>query len=117
MFRGNIMRKSEPDRISDEVRNNIINRISQIRIKVGLSAKALSREVGMHEGYISRLESKKDFLPSLEVLLKIIEVCKVSLCEFSYHNPDHYTKDMEIIELLNNMPLDKKDAFIKILKG
>jgi len=111
------MRKSDPERISDDVRNHIINRISQVRIKAGLSAKALSREIGVHEGYISRLESKKDFLPSLEVLLKIIDVCKVSLCEFSYHNPDHFTHDMEIIKLLNNMEIDRKEAFIKLLKG
>lgn len=64
-------------------KTEIIKRISQIRIDAHLSARALSQKIGMNDGYINRLESKKDFLPRLETLLDILEVCGVSAERFS----------------------------------
>jgi len=110
------MRKSDPERISSETKQFIITRIGQVRSNANLSAKELSRQIGVHEGYISRLESKKDFLPSLEVLLKIIEVCGITLEEFAYHNPQHYKQDKEILDLLDKANEDKKKAIISLLK-
>ena len=52
-------------------KNEIISRIGYFRSKAKLSQKALSIEIDMNIGYINRLESKKDFSPSLDVLLKI----------------------------------------------
>ena len=43
-------------------KNEIINRINIIRNKANLSARALSQKVELNDGYINRLESKKDFL-------------------------------------------------------
>ena len=63
-------------------RLDIINRIGYFRTKAKLSQKSLSMDIDMNIGYINRLECKKDFLPSLEVLLKIIEVCGVTVEEF-----------------------------------
>ena len=67
-------------------RNEIINRINICRNNANLSARALSQRIELNDGYINRLESKKDFLPSLEVLLKIIEECGVSAEHFFYEN-------------------------------
>ena len=47
----------------------IIDRIGYFRTRAKLSQKALSINIDMNIGYINRLECKKDFLPSLEVLL------------------------------------------------
>lgn len=60
----------------------IINRISYLRTRANLSARALSQKIEMNDGYINRLEAKKDFLPSVEVLLRIIEACGSTTEEF-----------------------------------
>ncbi len=97
-------------------RFEIINRIGQLRTRANLSARALSQKIGLNDGYISRLESKKDFLPSMEVLLSIIEVCGSTTEEFFYKNMLEYKKDIEIINLLNFASEDKKNAILTILK-
>ncbi len=94
----------------------IINRISQLRTRANLSARALSQKIGMNDGYISRMESKKDFLPSMEVLLTIVEVCNSSTEEFFYRDVFSYNKDMEIIDLLSRADEDVKTAILTLLK-
>ena len=94
----------------------IINRISMARTNVNLSARALSLYAGLNGGYISRLESKKDFLPSLEAFLKILEVCNTTPEEFFYYDINEYKKDKEILELLKSTSKEKKEIILSILK-
>lgn len=94
----------------------IINRISQLRTRANLSARALSQRIGMNDGYISRMESKKDFLPSVEVLLSIIEACDSTTEEFFYKTMLDYKRDMEIINLLYCASEEKKNAILTLLK-
>ena len=42
-------------------KDNIIFKIGTIRRDANLSARALSTRIDLNEGYINRLESKKDF--------------------------------------------------------
>lgn len=96
-------------------RIEIINRISYFRAKAKLSQKALSLSIDMNAGYINRLECKQDFLPSLETLVKIIDVCNTTFEEFFYENVHNYANDSEIIAKLNLMSKDKRDALLKLL--
>ena len=50
--------------MNDKQREDLIFKIGTIRGKANLSARSLSMAIDMNEGYINRLESKKDFLPS-----------------------------------------------------
>lgn len=88
---------------------DIINRIGYIRTRAKLTQKALSTAIEMNPNYINRLESKKDFLPSLEVLLKIIEVCGSTPEEFFYHDISAYASDRILSEKINALPSDVKD--------
>ena len=88
---------------------DIINRIGYIRVRAKLTQKALSCAVEMNPNYINRLESKKDFLPSLEVLLKIIEVCGSTPEEFFYHDIATYEPDKQLSDKINSMPQDVRD--------
>lgn len=63
-------------------REEIIERIGIARHNAGLSAKALSELAGLNKRYINRLENGKDFLPSLEALLNIIDACRISEEQF-----------------------------------
>lgn len=93
----------------------IIERIGYFRNKAKLSQKALSIDIDMNIGYINRLESKKDFLPSVEVLLNIIKACGITVEEFFYHNIENYAEDKQILEKLKSLPADKREALLKLL--
>ena len=95
--------------------NEIISRIVYFRGKAKLSQKALSMDTDMHVGYINRLESKKDFLPSVEVLLKIIDACGISVEEFFYSDYINYSMDKEILDKIKKLPQDKREALLKLL--
>ena len=88
---------------------DIINRIGYIRVRAKLTQKALSAAIDMNPNYINRLESKKDFLPSLELLLNIIEVCGSTPEEFFYRDISAYEKDIELSEKIKSLPTDVKD--------
>ena len=93
----------------------IIDRIGYFRTKAKLSQKALSIDIDMNIGYINRLESKRDFLPSLDVLLKIIDACGITVEEFFYSDIQNYEEDKHILCKLKELPLDKREALLKLL--
>lgn len=97
-------------------KSEIILRIGQLRNRVNLSARELSLRIFMNAGYINRLESKRDFLPSLEVLLKIIEACNSTPAEFFSDNLDTYRQDKQLLDSLNGLDKDKKATLIQFLK-
>lgn len=90
-------------------KTEIINRIGYIRVRAKLTQKALSCALEMNPNYINRLESKKDFLPSLEVLVKIIEVCGSTPEEFFYHDIAAYGQDKYLADKINSLPADVRE--------
>ncbi len=94
----------------------IIERIGIIRGRKGINAKELSDMVGKHGSYISRLEAKKDFNPSVKTLKEIIEGCGCTFEEFFYHDINQYQIDKELIEKLKKASPEKKELALKILE-
>lgn len=90
-------------------KNEIINRIGYIRVKAKLTQKALSNAIEMNPAYINRLESKREFLPSLEVLLRIISECGSTPEEFFCANLNEYEKDKRLREQIKALPDNVKD--------
>jgi len=97
--------------------NEIINRISQLRIREGMSARELSLRIGKNEAYINRLEYRKNFEPSISVINDIAEACNSSLEEFFYYDIKSFSKDKQIINLLEKAKPEIKEAVIKILEN
>lgn len=93
-------------------RIEIINRIGYIRVRAKLTQKALSKAIFMNPSYINRLESKKDFIPSLDVLLKIIEACGSTPEEFFYHDIAAYEQDRQLAEKIKLLPADIKEFIL-----
>ena len=99
----------------------IISRIGYFRVKAKLTQKDLSHMAGMNHAYISRLESKKDFLPSVEVLLNIISACGSTPEEFFYNDISAYEKDMQILKKVKALPnaeiiLDSDAELLKLIE-
>lgn len=84
-------------------KNDIIERIATARNRINLSARKLSQKIDMNDCYINRLESQKDFLPSLEVLMRIIEECDLTPEQFFYYDMYEYKNDSEIISKLKRL--------------
>ena len=97
-------------------RISFIQRISKLRIDNNLSARKLSVARGKNPGYINKLENEKDFLPTIDTLFDILEVCKTTPAEFFYYDPGQYKYDKELIDLLSTVENDIKQAVITILK-
>jgi len=97
---------------------DIINRISYLRTRANLSARELSLRIGKNEAYINRLEYRKNFEPSITVLLDIISACGSTVDEFFYYDLTQYASDTQVIALLQNCKNDnKKQAIIELLKS
>lgn len=97
--------------------NEIINRISQLRTRAGLSARELSLRIGKNEAYINRLEYRKNFEPSVSVINDIVEACGSSLQEFFYYDISQYAQDEKVINLLKHTSENKKRAIIELLSN
>ena len=93
----------------------IIERISKLRIRANLSARKLSILIDKNESYIAGLESRKDFLPPLDVLLDIIRVCNSDPMEFFHYSLEQYQTDKKFIDLLRNATPAAKAAAINVL--
>ena len=93
----------------------IIDRISHLRTKKGLSARELSLRIGKNPSYINRLEYRKDFEPTIGVFIDIIDVCESSFEEFFYSNLDSYQEDKKLLEFIKKLPEDKKQALLNLL--
>lgn len=97
-------------------KKDLILKISTIRNNANLSARKLSLNIDMHESYINRLETQKDFLPSMEVFFRILEECDCSAEKFFYHDYANFEKDMELLEKFKNLSDEKKEALLTFLK-
>ena len=94
----------------------LIEKISYIRVRANLSARKLSILIGKNPGYVHMLETHKNFAPTFETLLDILEVCQSSIEEFFYYSIPAYRQDLQIIELLKGVGPDKKAAVIALLR-
>ena len=93
-------------------KNEIIERIGYIRVRAKMTQRALSYAIGMNPNYINRLESKRDFLPSLEVLMRIIEECGSTVEEFFYHDIANYKEDNDSAKKLKDLSPEIKNFMI-----
>lgn len=92
--------------------NTLIERISYIRVRANLSARKLSLMIGKNAGYIHMLEQNKNFAPTFDTLMAILEACNTTTEEFFYYDIHSYKQDSKIIELLKTNKDDKKKSAI-----
>lgn len=88
-----------------------IKRVSYIRVRANLSARALSLMIGKNPGYINLLESKNfSFEPSLSVIYDIIEACQSTQEEFFYEDIEKYQDDLKTLKFIKSLSKEQKDA-------
>ena len=95
--------------------NEIVNRISYFRIQANLSARELSLRIGKSETYINHLESKP-FNFKINVILDIIAALNITCEKFFSENYRSYDNDIEILNIIKNVPEDRKRTIIDLIK-
>lgn len=96
--------------------DEIILRIGILRNRAHFSARALSLEIGKNSGYINRLETQKDFVPTVTVLLDIIKVCGSTPEEFFYEDMFAYETDRKTLAFLKTLSETQKNAIMNLYK-
>ncbi|MBQ8762204.1 MAG: helix-turn-helix transcriptional regulator [Clostridia bacterium] len=91
----------------------IIERLSLLRISKNLSARELGLKLGNSETYFYKIENGSIIL-STPKLLEVLEALEISTEEFFYGNLDNYKNDMEILNLTSKLSKEEFDA-LKIL--
>lgn len=92
-------------------------RITQLRIQKGVSARDMSLSLGQNDSYINRIENKKA-LPSLPVLFYICEYFNITPKEFFDEGntyPDQLSAVVEDLKKLDAAALANVAALIKEL--
>ena len=92
-------------------------RIAQLRMKKGTSARDMSLTLGQNESYINRIENKRS-LPSLQVLFWICEYFGITPQEFfdvGNSNPEKIEELISVAKQLSDAQLDHIIAISKDL--
>ncbi len=98
-------------------RKEFVFKLGTMRRESNLSARALSIKLEMNEGYINRLESSGEFLPSMEVFFKMLGACGYSAEKFFYHDPKSFDSDMLLLEKFKSLSNEKKEALLTLLNN
>ena len=94
-------------------KKEILERIGYFRNLRKISAYKLGKELGHSKTYFYRVESGEIQL-SVELLLEVLDVLKVSTSEFFC--PTLKEDDKIMLELINNLSQDSKQTILDLMK-
>ena len=93
---------------------DIIERIGILRNRTNLSARALSIAIDKNPRYINRLETQRDFIPTITVILDIIKACNSTPEEFFYQDIFEYKADKQTLNFLKTLTEKQKNAIMNL---
>ena len=91
-------------------------RLTELRMKKGVSARDMSLSIGQAAGYINSLENKNGF-PSMQVFFYICEYLGVTPGEFFDEDNSDPAEFREIINDLNVLDVENLKSVKAIIKG
>ena len=91
-------------------------RITELRMKKGVSARDMSLSLGQSESYINKIENRRT-LPSFSGFVYICEYLGVTPQEFFDTNDIHPTQSKEIATEIKKLPSEYADHILQIIKG
>lgn len=96
---------------------DFINRLTELRLKQGVSARDMSLSLGQNSGYINNIECGKA-LPSMSVFFYICDYFKISpkdFFELDNPNPQKINEIINDLKHLDDEQLNNISAIIKAL--
>lgn len=104
-----------------EVISNIKKKIKEIQTARNISDYQLAIDAGLTDACINNWYSKRDYIPSLESLIKVSKALDISLSElFANENDDFYPVNentKEMITYWTKINEKQKKAILEILKN
>ena len=94
----------------------IAKRITQLRLKKGVSARSMSLSIGQNPVYINNIESGKA-LPSVLGLFYICDYFHITPMEFFDEKNQNPEKLQEIVSLLKELNDEQMKLVTDIIKG
>lgn len=94
----------------------IAKRVTQLRLKKGVSARSMSLSIGQNPVYINNIESGKA-LPSLSGLFYICDYFKITPLEFFDADNQNPEKLNQIIDALKKLDDDQLNIVMEVIKG
>ncbi|MCI8619060.1 MAG: helix-turn-helix transcriptional regulator [Oscillospiraceae bacterium] len=98
------------------VEDQILDRITQLRLQKNVTEKKISRDIGKTSTYLSSMNKNKS-MPSLRTLISICEYLNVSLSDFfDFTNNPYPVKINEIRNELLKFSENELDALLHFLQ-
>ncbi len=94
----------------------IAQRITQLRIQKGVSARDMSLSLGQNDNYINHIENRKA-MPSLQALFWICEYFGITPQEFFDTDTNAPVKARELMDAVKDLNNEQLDHLIAIAKG
>ncbi len=98
------------------IEEKFAERLAELRIAKGVSARDMSLSIGQSAGYINNIENKKN-LPSMAAFFYICEYLEISPQEFFEFDSKNPQKLDVLIELMKKLDESQIDNLTGIVKG
>lgn len=90
-------------------------RLAQLRIEKGVSARDMSLSLGQSESYINKIENKRT-LPSMAGFFYICEYLGIKPQQFFDAGTISPTKTAEIMQEIGKLSTDKAEHILQVIK-
>lgn len=90
-------------------------RLSQLRIEKGVSARDMSLSLGQSESYINKIENRRT-MPSMTGFFYICEYLDIEPYDFFNTEINSPAKTMEVINEIGKLPPQKAEHILQIIK-
>ena len=96
-------------------RQEFRQRLSELRIHQGISARDMSLSLGLSEGYINKVENGK-MLPTMSTFFEICDYLDITPQEFFDYQESSPLEIHIAVEEMNKMNPEQRDRLIRIMK-
>ena len=91
-------------------------RLTQLRMEKGVSARDMSLSLGQSESYINKIENKRT-MPSMAGFFYICEYLGITPCEFFDINSYNPAKEKELLNAAKGLSNEQLENLISLAKG
>lgn len=97
-------------------REEFCNRLTQLRMNKGVSARDMSLSIGQSPNYINGIENGDNY-PSLATFFYICDYFQITPRDFFDIESTNPSKITELIEIVKSLPNEQIDNLIALAKG
>lgn len=90
-------------------------RLAQLRMQKGVSARDMSLSLGQSESYINKIENRRT-MPSMSGFFYICEYLEIEPQEFFDVKSASPTKTAEIVKEVSKLPSNKAEHILQVIK-